>query len=111
MTAVSTTNQAWRSLPVELLGGVDTDRIADADVNDLLTSLDDTGAGQSFLAWHQYQVAAAVYERLVEPLEGVGATHHIVDNFADAAARIAISQATSQRLAEKMLTEAIALRD
>ncbi|GAA1480087.1 hypothetical protein GCM10009624_05270 [Gordonia sinesedis] len=104
-----TMNDEWRSLPAELLGGVAADRVGEVGINELIGSLDGSGAGQSYLAWHQYQVATVLYERLVEPHEDTD--HTVVDSFADVAARIAVSQATSQYLAERLLTEAMVLRD
>lgn len=108
-------NGGWRSLPADLLGGVGADPDDAVGANDILTSLDASGAGQSFLAWHQYRLAVMLHAQLVEPFEeperGVVHADRIIDAFVDAAARIAISQATSQTAAERLLNEAVALRD
>ncbi|MGV9710826.1 DUF222 domain-containing protein [Gordonia sp. NPDC003424] len=100
----------WPDLSPRFTGFVDAEDLDAAEVNDLVGGFVSTTRGRSFLAWQDYRCAAELHHRLVgaEPRED---DLFQVDGVADCAARIAIALAISQNAAEKLLHEALALRD
>ncbi|GAC70957.1 DUF222 domain-containing protein [Gordonia soli] len=90
-----------------------------ADVADLLTGLADHRRAEAFIAWSRYRSIARLHDLLV------GSTHdhaestspasaadlRTIDEYAQCAARIAMTDGVSQTAGESMLTEALALRD
>ena len=99
----------WSQIPSAVMGLPAVDGREVCGVNDLVLSLGQAERGHSYLSWYTLRVAAELHARLVEPagesdLRGV-------DGFAQCAARMAISLAISQATAEKLLREAVAVRD
>ncbi|WP_164473824.1 DUF222 domain-containing protein [Gordonia insulae] len=100
----------WPDVAPLFTGGVSAEEIPAADTNDLVGSFVSLQRGQSFLAWQKYQTAAELHARIV----GSDPDPHALflkDGFADCAARIAISLSISQHAAEKIINQALALRD
>ncbi|AZG46523.1 DUF222 domain-containing protein [Gordonia insulae] len=100
----------WPDLSRLFTGRVHADEIADVDTNLLLGSMAATQRGRAYLAWHDYQLAAELHHRVVgtdEQPEDI----LVVDRFADCAARIALALSISQRAAEQLVREGLALRD
>ncbi|WP_267618216.1 HNH endonuclease [Gordonia bronchialis] len=104
----------WTDIPPGVLGlpdlnGISPDIPEPAVVNDLVVSLGQAERGQCFLSWYTFQVAAELHTRLVAPVADTDLRG--IDAYAQCAARIAISLAISHATAEKLLREALALRD
>jgi hypothetical protein len=102
----------WPDLPALYTGDVHADDVTDligTHVNELLGSMASTQRARSYLAWHNYQLAAELHRRLV----GDSGEHDflVVDGLADCAARIAVALAVTQYAAEQLLAQAVALRD
>ena len=99
----------WPTLPASWLGNINTDHLPDPTINDLVLSLVDSQRGRSYLAWHRYTIAGQLHTRLVSTTD----PHDLLlrDGTAECAARIAYAMAISQTAAEKLLTQAVALRD
>ncbi|SIR94284.1 DUF222 domain-containing protein [Williamsia sterculiae] len=87
-----------------LLGDVDG-----VPVNDLLTELAHATAGQSFLEWQRYRLAAELHTQLVG--EEVLTDYRMIDSTALCATRIATVLSIAQVSAEGLLARAVALRD
>ena len=97
------------ALPLGLLGGVDPAAPDGSDTVAVLEGLTRLRCGEAFLAWARYQSIGVLYDRLV--VERAASDGLIVDGFADAAARISGVFAVSRPQAERMIDEAIVLRD
>ncbi|MEE4025589.1 DUF222 domain-containing protein [Gordonia sp. PKS22-38] len=100
----------WPDVPPIFTGGLDASNVASTDTNDLIGALVADVRGEAFLAWHRYQIAAQLHARLV----GDEPSDHdflLVDGLADCAARVALGLGIGQAAAERLITEAIALRD
>ncbi|MDL9947378.1 DUF222 domain-containing protein [Gordonia sp. ABSL11-1] len=102
----------WPGLPALYTGDVHADDVTDligTHVNELLGSMASTQRARSYLAWHNYQLAAELHRRLV----GDRGEHDflVVDGLADCAARIAVALAITQHAAEQVILQAVALRD
>ncbi|MEE3852021.1 DUF222 domain-containing protein [Gordonia sp. LSe1-13] len=100
----------WPDLAPLFTGNVHSDGVPQADTNQLLGSMASTQRGIAYLAWHDYQLAAELHRRLVGDQERPEDLL-VVDGFADCAARIALALSISQRSAEQLIHEAVALRD
>ncbi|MBY6438414.1 DUF222 domain-containing protein, partial [Rhodococcus kroppenstedtii] len=74
-----------------------------------LDALVDLAAGAGYLEWRRYRHAAALHTELVVPEED--RDERAVDAFAQCAARIATALSVSQYVAERVLDNAVALRD
>ncbi|MGV9711275.1 DUF222 domain-containing protein [Gordonia sp. NPDC003424] len=104
----------WPDLPRSYTGRVHAEDIGDPDAevstNELVGGLVSSQRGHSYLAWHEYQIAAEMHARLVgdQPRED---DLLLKDGFADCAARVAIALSISQSEAEKQLHRAVSLRD
>ncbi|MFC7957469.1 DUF222 domain-containing protein [Rhodococcoides kroppenstedtii] len=81
----------------------------DLPVGGHLDALADLAAGAGYLEWRRYQHAAALHTELVVPEEDHD--ERAVDAFAQCAARIATALSVSQYVAERLLDNAVALRD
>ncbi|MBY6408267.1 DUF222 domain-containing protein, partial [Rhodococcoides corynebacterioides] len=81
----------------------------DLPVGGHLDALADLAAGAAYLEWRRYQHAAALHTELVVPEED--RDERAVDAFAQCAARIATTLSVSQYVAERLLDDAVALRD
>ncbi|MBY6365475.1 DUF222 domain-containing protein [Rhodococcoides corynebacterioides] len=81
----------------------------DLPVGGHLDALADLAAGAAYLEWRRYQHAAALHTELVVPEED--RDERAVDAFAQCAARVATSLSVSQYVAERLLDDAVALRD
>ncbi len=82
---------------------------ADAErVTKLMTAVGSVRAVESFTAWAQYEAIAALHTELVatEP-----ADYRMLDAHAQLGARIAMSGALTQTMGERLVDEAVALRD
>ena len=96
-------------LPMGLLGGVDPMVPSESETVDVLDGLTRIGSGEAFLGWARFQSIGVIYDRLVVQPGPSGGS--IVDGFADAAARVSGVFAVSRPQAERMIDEAIVLRD
>ncbi|MGW5267017.1 DUF222 domain-containing protein [Rhodococcus sp. NPDC003994] len=74
-----------------------------------LDALADLAAGAAYLEWRRYRHAAALHTELVMPEEDYD--ERAVDAYAQCAARIATALSVSQYVAERLLDNAVALRD
>ncbi|MBY6437690.1 DUF222 domain-containing protein, partial [Rhodococcus kroppenstedtii] len=74
-----------------------------------LDALADLSAGAAYLEWRRYRHAAALHTELVVPEED--RDERAVDAYAQCAARIATALSVSQYVAERILDNAVALRD
>ena len=74
-----------------------------------LDALADLAAGAGYLEWRRYRHAAALHTELVMPEED--RDERAVDEYAQCAARIATALSVSQYVAERLLDNAVALRD
>ncbi|WP_315773172.1 DUF222 domain-containing protein [Rhodococcoides kroppenstedtii] len=74
-----------------------------------LDALADLAAGAGYLEWRRYRHAAALHTELVMPEED--RDERAVDAYAQCAARIATALSVSQYVAERLLDNAVALRD
>ncbi|MBT1192962.1 HNH endonuclease signature motif containing protein [Rhodococcoides kroppenstedtii] len=74
-----------------------------------LDALADLAAGAGYLEWRRYRHAAALHTELVVPEEDYD--ERAVDAYAQCAARIATVLSVSQYVAERLLDNAVALRD
>ncbi|MFC8279907.1 DUF222 domain-containing protein, partial [Rhodococcoides kroppenstedtii] len=81
----------------------------DLPVGGHLDALADLAAGAAYLEWRRYRHAAALHTELVVPEED--RDERAVDAFAQCAARIATALSVSQYVAERILDNAVALRD
>ncbi|WP_074922278.1 DUF222 domain-containing protein [Rhodococcoides kroppenstedtii] len=81
----------------------------DLPVGGHLDALADLAAGAAYLEWRRYQHAAALHTDLVVPEEDCD--ERAVDAFAQCAARLATTLSVSQYVAERLLDNAVALRD
>ncbi|WP_074922141.1 DUF222 domain-containing protein [Rhodococcoides kroppenstedtii] len=81
----------------------------DLPVGGHLDALADLAAGAGYLEWRRYQHAAALHTELVVPEED--RDERAVDAYAQCAARIATALSVSQYVAERLLDNAVALRD
>ncbi|WP_072681194.1 DUF222 domain-containing protein [Rhodococcoides corynebacterioides] len=81
----------------------------DLPVGGHLDALADLAAGAAYLEWRRYQHAAALHTDLV--LAEEDRDERAVDAFAQCAARIATALSVSQYVAERILDNAVALRD
>ncbi|WP_262365636.1 13E12 repeat family protein [Gordonia sp. OPL2] len=102
----------WPDLPAFYTGDVHADDVTDligTHVNELVGSMASTQRARSYLAWHNYQLAAELHRRLV----GDRDVHDVllVDGFADCAARVSVALAITQHAAEQVIVQAVALRD
>ncbi|WP_461665688.1 DUF222 domain-containing protein [Gordonia sputi] len=97
------------ALPLGVLGGIDPESPGDADTVAVMEGLTQLRCGEAFLGWARYQSIGVLYDRLV--VERAESDGLIVDGFADAAARISGIFAVSRPQAERMLDDAIVLRD
>ncbi|WAC56675.1 DUF222 domain-containing protein [Gordonia sp. SL306] len=100
----------WPDLAPLFTGDVGADEIPDADTNDLVGSFVALQRGQSFLAWQRYRTAAELHSRIVGNTPDPHALF-LKDGFADCAARIAVALSITQQAAEKVINQALALRD
>ena len=96
-------------VPLGLLGGVDPAAPEGSDTVAVLEGLTRLRCGEAFVAWARYQSIGVLYDRLV--VERAASDGLIVDGFSDAAARISGVFAVSRSQAERMIDEAIVLRD
>lgn len=99
----------------EFLGSIenrsDTEAVRDPDpdrVTELMAAVTAVRAVESFTAWAQYEAIAALHTELVttEP-----ADHRLLDAHAQLGARIAMTGALTQTMGERLVDEAVALRD
>ncbi|MBT1192120.1 DUF222 domain-containing protein [Rhodococcoides kroppenstedtii] len=81
----------------------------DLPVGGHLDALVDLAAGAGYLEWRRYRHAAALHTELVVPEED--RDERAVDAYAQCAARIATTLSVSQYVAERLLDNAVALRD
>ncbi|MBY6437909.1 DUF222 domain-containing protein, partial [Rhodococcus kroppenstedtii] len=81
----------------------------DIPVSGHLDALADLAAGAAYLEWRRYRHAAALHTDLVVPEED--RDERAVDAYAQCAARIATTLSVSQYVAERLLDNAVALRD
>ncbi len=81
----------------------------DLPVGGHLAALVDLSAGAAYLEWRRYRHAAALHTELVVPDED--RDERAVDAFAQCAARVATTLSVSQYVAERLLDDAVALRD
>ncbi|MFW0872857.1 DUF222 domain-containing protein [Rhodococcoides corynebacterioides] len=81
----------------------------DLPVGGHLDALADLAAGAGYLEWRRYRHVAALHTDLV--LAEEDHDERAVDAFAQCAARIATSLSVSQYVAERLLDNAVALRD
>ncbi len=81
----------------------------DLPVTGHLDALADLAAGAAYLEWRRYRHAAALHTELVVPEED--SDERAVDAYAQCAARIATALSVSQYVAERILDNAVALRD
>ncbi|MGW5270728.1 DUF222 domain-containing protein [Rhodococcus sp. NPDC003994] len=81
----------------------------DLPVDGHLDALADLAAGAGYLEWRRYRHAAALHTELVVPEED--RDERAVDAFAQCAARLATALSVSQYVAERLLDNAVALRD
>ncbi|MFC7957055.1 DUF222 domain-containing protein [Rhodococcoides kroppenstedtii] len=81
----------------------------DLPVDGHLDALADLAAGAGYLEWRRYRHAAALHTELVVPEED--RDERAVDAYAQCAARIATVLSVSQYIAERLLDNAVALRD
>ncbi|WP_068104618.1 DUF222 domain-containing protein [Rhodococcus sp. PBTS 1] len=81
----------------------------DLPVDGHLDALADLAAGVGCLEWRRYRHAAALHTELVVPEED--RDERAVDAYAQCAARIATALSVSQYVAERLLDNAVALRD
>ncbi|MFC7959451.1 DUF222 domain-containing protein [Rhodococcoides kroppenstedtii] len=81
----------------------------DIPVSGHLDALVDLAAGAGYLEWRRYRHAAALHTELVVPEED--RDERAVDAYAQCAARIATALSVSQYVAERLLDNAVALRD
>ncbi|MFC7959412.1 DUF222 domain-containing protein [Rhodococcoides kroppenstedtii] len=81
----------------------------DLPVGGHLDALADLSAGAAYLEWRRYRHAAALHTDLV--LAEEDRDERAVDAFAQCAARIATALSVSQYVAERILDNAVALRD
>ncbi|WP_167323313.1 DUF222 domain-containing protein, partial [Rhodococcoides kroppenstedtii] len=81
----------------------------DLPVDGHLDALADLAAGAGYLEWRRYRHAAALHTELVVPEEDHD--ERAVDAYAQCAARIATALSVSQYVAERILDNAVALRD
>ncbi|WP_068145969.1 DUF222 domain-containing protein [Rhodococcoides corynebacterioides] len=81
----------------------------DLPVDGHLDALADLAAGAAYLEWRRYQHVAALHTDLV--LAEEDRDERAVDAFAQCAARIATALSVSQYVAERILDNAVALRD
>uniref|UniRef100_UPI003D8C4357 DUF222 domain-containing protein n=1 Tax=Gordonia sp. B7-2 TaxID=3420932 RepID=UPI003D8C4357 len=112
MSVLSTPSPWPEQLAAGLLGGVDPADADETPTNDLLLGMAEIDRGRASLAYAEYRSAAVLYDRyvaakLVEP----SASGFVTDGYADCAARIARARGIGQRAAEKLLSEAVSLRD
>ena len=96
-------------VPLGLLGGVDPAAPEGSDTVAVLEGLTRLRCGEAFVAWARYQSIGVLYDRLVAARAETDGL--IVDGFSDAAARISGIFAVSRPQAERMIDEAIVLRD
>ena len=96
-------------VPLGLLGGVDPAAPEGSDTVAVLEGLTRLRCGEAFVAWARFQSIGVLYDRLV--VERAETDGLIVDGFSDAAARISGVFAVSRPQAERMIDEAIVLRD
>ncbi|GAC50178.1 hypothetical protein GOACH_21_00710 [Gordonia aichiensis NBRC 108223] len=92
-----------------MLGGIDPAAPDASDTVAVLEGLTRLRCGEAFVVWARYQSIGVLYDRLV--VERAEADGLIVDGFSDAAARISGIFAVSRSQAERMIDEAIVLRD
>ncbi|MFW0794717.1 hypothetical protein AAFP30_12975 [Gordonia sp. CPCC 205515] len=85
----------WPDLPPFYTGQVHASDIADAGINDLVGGLISSVRGQSYLAWHEYQIAAELHARLVGDSDRADDLL-LKDGFADCAARVSLSLCVGQ---------------
>ncbi|SIR78383.1 DUF222 domain-containing protein [Williamsia sterculiae] len=83
--------------------------VSGAPVNDLLAEMVHATAGQSFLEWQRYRVAAELDSQLVG--DEVLTDYRMIDSTALCATRIATVLSIGQIAAEGLLARAVALRD
>ncbi|MBT1190994.1 DUF222 domain-containing protein [Rhodococcoides kroppenstedtii] len=81
----------------------------DLPVDGHLDALVDLAAGAGYLEWRRYRHAAALHTDLVPAEED--RDERAVDAYAQCAARIATALSVSQYVAERILDNAVALRD
>ncbi|MFW0871719.1 DUF222 domain-containing protein [Rhodococcoides corynebacterioides] len=81
----------------------------DLPVGGHLDAMADLAAGAAYLEWRRYRHAAALHTDLV--LAEEDRDERAVDAFAQCAARIATALSVSQYVAERLLDNAVALRD
>ncbi|MGW5267133.1 DUF222 domain-containing protein [Rhodococcus sp. NPDC003994] len=81
----------------------------DLPVGGHLDALADLAAGAAYLEWRRYRHVAALHTELVVPEED--RDERAVDAYAQCAARIATTLSVSQYVAERLLDNAVALRD
>ena len=96
-------------VPLGLLGGIDPAAPEASDTVAVLEGLTRLRCGEAFVAWARYQSIGVLYDRLV--VERAETDGLIVDGLSDAAARISGVFAVSRPQAERMIDEAIVLRD
>ncbi len=109
MSSVLASPSPWPGLPLGFLGDVDPTYPDETEMNALLCGMAEIGRGKSYLAWSEYRSVAVMFDRLVAAREDTDG--FVVDGFADCAARISKVQGITQRRAEVLLGEAVALRD
>ncbi|MGW5268040.1 DUF222 domain-containing protein [Rhodococcus sp. NPDC003994] len=81
----------------------------DLPVGGHLDALADLAAGAGYLEWRRYRHVAALHTELVVPEED--RDERAVDAYAQCAARIATALSVSQYVAERIIDNAVALRD
>lgn len=99
----------WLDLPAEFIGGIDPSYADEDEANSLLLAMSEIERGRAYLAWADYSYAAVLFDRFVAAREE--SDGFIVDGFAECATRISTLLAISRFQAEKLLTEAVSLRD
>ncbi|MGW0037784.1 DUF222 domain-containing protein [Gordonia sp. NPDC003376] len=108
-TSLSFTDSTWPQLPfdnADLLGGVDPKTPEQSSTNDLLIGLREIDRGRSFLAWTTYRSVIELIGRHVDADRGVAGAP---SGFVDLAKKISRVRGITQRAAELLMDESIAV--
>ncbi|WLP91715.1 DUF222 domain-containing protein [Gordonia sp. NB41Y] len=108
-TSLSFTDSRWPQLPhdnADLLGGVDPKTPEQSSTNDLLIGLREIDRGRSFLAWSTYRSVMELIGRHVDADRGVAGAP---SGFVDLAKKISRVRGITQRAAELLMDESIAV--
>lgn len=100
------TASPWPALATAFLGGIDPTATAAASVNDLLIGTRELDRGHAYLTWCDYRSVADLAARLVDHRKGANG---FADGFADLAKRLSRTRGITQRAAERLIDDAVAL--